>query len=70
MVVLGGGVMKQEQMLPLIHKRVKKLLNSYIRVPEITDNIDKYIVLPELGDNAGVLGAIALAEREYEKDNN
>ena len=67
MVILGGGVMKQEQMLPLIHKRVKELLNSYIRVPEITDNIDKYIVLPELGDNAGVLGAIALAEREYEK---
>lgn len=66
-IILGGGVMKQEQMLPLIHKKVKRLLNNYIRSPEIADNIDKYIVLPVLGDNAGVLGAIALAQKEYEK---
>jgi fructokinase len=66
-VILGGGVMKQKQLLPLIHKRVKSLINNYIRVPEITNNIERYIVLPELGDNAGVLGAIALAERECEK---
>jgi fructokinase len=66
-IVLGGGVMKQKQMMPLIHKRVKKLLNGYIKTPEITDSIEKYIVLPKLGDNAGVLGAIALAEREYKK---
>ena len=61
-IILGGGVMKQDQMLPLIHEKVKRLLNNYIKAPEITDNIEKYIVLPELGDNAGVLGAIALAE--------
>jgi fructokinase len=66
-IILGGGVMKQKQMLPLIHQRVKHLLNNYIRVPEITDRIEKYIVLPELGDDAGVLGAIALAGREYKK---
>lgn len=66
-IVLGGGVMKQKQMMPLVHKTVKTLLNNYIQVPEITKNIEKYIVLPELGDNAGVLGAIALAEREYMK---
>jgi len=67
-IILGGGVMKQKQMLPLIHKTVKKLLNNYINTPEITEHIEKYIVLPELGDNAGVLGAIALAEREYKKE--
>lgn len=67
-VILGGGVMKQKQMLPLIHKKVKTLLNNYINMPEITHNIEKYIVLPGLGDNAGVLGAIALAKREYEKN--
>jgi fructokinase len=65
-VILGGGVMKQKQMLSVIHKRVKSLLNNYIRAPEITDNIEKYIVLPELEDKAGVLGAIALAKREYD----
>ncbi|MBN1694259.1 ROK family protein [candidate division WOR-3 bacterium] len=66
-IILGGGVMKQKQLLPLIHKRVKFLVNNYIKVPEITNNIEEYMVLPKLGDNAGVLGAIALAEREYEK---
>jgi len=68
-IILGGGVMKQKHMLPRIHKRVKKLLNDYIQAPEITDNIEKYIVLPELGDDSGVLGAIALAKREYERNN-
>jgi fructokinase len=67
-IILGGGVMKQKQMLPLIHKTVKKLLNNYINTSEITEHIEKYIVLPELGDDAGVLGAIALAEREYKKE--
>ncbi len=67
-IILGGGVMKQKQMMPLIHRTVKSLLNNYIRVPEITKNIEKYIVLPELGDNAGVLGAIALAEREFNQN--
>jgi fructokinase len=66
-VILGGGVMKQKKLLPLIHRRVKTLLNNYIQAPEIKHNIEKYIVLPELGDSAGVLGAIALAQREYEK---
>ena len=69
-VILGGGVMKQKQLLPLIHERVKSLLNDYIQAPEIMHNIEKYIVLPELGDKAGVLGAIALAKREYEKQEN
>lgn len=67
-IILGGGVMKQEQLLPLIHKGVKELLNDYIKAREITDNIEKYILLPQLGDQAGVLGAIALAGREYKKD--
>jgi len=66
-IVLGGGVMKQKQLLPMIHERVKSLLNNYIQAPEITDNIEKYIVTPELEDNAGVLGAIALAKGEYGK---
>lgn len=64
-IIVGGGVMKQKKLLPLVHKRVKEKINNYIRVTEITGNIEKYIVLPELGDKAGVLGAIALAKKEY-----
>lgn len=60
-IVLGGGVMKQFQLFPLIRKNVKEMLNNYVQTKEILENIDKYIVSPALGDNAGLLGCIALA---------
>ncbi|MGL5088491.1 MAG: ROK family protein, partial [Cetobacterium sp.] len=60
-IILGGGVMKQLQLFPLIRKNVKKLLNNYVQTKEILDDIDNYIVPPGLGDNAGLLGSIALA---------
>ncbi|MEA3308600.1 MAG: ROK family protein [Chloroflexota bacterium] len=61
-IVLGGGVMQQAQLFPLIRARVLELLNGYLAVPEIVAGIDEYIVPPGLGNRAGVLGAIALAE--------
>jgi fructokinase len=66
-VILGGGVPKQKKLISLVHERVKSMLNNYIRAPQITDDIENYIVLPKLGERAGVLGAIALAKRESEK---
>ena len=60
-IILGGGVMKQIQLFPLIRKNVKELLNNYVQTKEILENIDNYIVAPGLGDNAGLLGSIALA---------
>jgi fructokinase len=61
-IILGGGVMKQEQLFPLIRKEVVNLLNGYIQSNEILEEIDSYIVPPGLGDNAGLAGAIALAQ--------
>jgi fructokinase len=60
-VILGGGVMKQASLMPLVRRETLELLNGYIQAAEITERIEQYIVAPELGDNAGVLGAIALA---------
>jgi fructokinase len=60
-IILGGGVLKQSQLLPLVRRQVLKLLNSYIVSPPITQLIDEYIVSPGLGDLAGVMGALALA---------
>ncbi|MGE5139499.1 MAG: ROK family protein [Rudaea sp.] len=60
-LIVGGGVMAQPGMLPLIRGKVKKLLNGYVRSPVITERIDEYIVAPGLGSRAGVLGGIALA---------
>jgi fructokinase len=61
-IILGGGVMERSVMLSLIRDEVQKLLNNYINKPEITKNIDDYIVTPKLGKYAGVMGAIVLAE--------
>ena len=60
-VILGGGVMKQRHLFPLVRRRVQELLNGYLQAPAIVDRIDDYVVPPALGSRAGVLGAIALA---------
>jgi fructokinase len=66
-IILGGGVMRRSFLFPRIRRRTLELLNNYIRVNEITDRIDEYVVPAQLGDDAGVLGAIALALRVAEK---
>lgn len=65
-IVMGGGIMQQEHMLPLVRREVQQLLNGYIRSSSILNDIDSYIVLPGLGNQAGVLGAIALAQMAAE----
>lgn len=62
-IIMGGGVMDQAQMFPLIRAKTQEFLKKYVQVPEILENIDSYIVPPALGGHAGVLGAIALAEQ-------
>ncbi|MCK4422574.1 MAG: ROK family protein [Candidatus Omnitrophica bacterium] len=66
-IIIGGGVLEQKQMLGLVRDKVKKELNNYVQAKEITDRIEDYIVLPGLGNRAGILGAIALAKAEAEK---
>ncbi len=58
-IILGGGVMKQTQLFPLIRAKVKEMLNGYISIPEI-DDIDNYIVAPGLIDDQGILGCAAM----------
>ncbi|MNJ37793.1 putative fructokinase [compost metagenome] len=60
-IVMGGGVMKQAQLFPLITKQLQTLLHGYVQHPSLQDDIHNYIVPPGLGDNAGLMGAIALA---------
>jgi len=61
-VILGGGIMDQAQLFPMVRANVQALLNGYLQTPEILEQIDDYIVPPGLGNQAGVLGAIALAQ--------
>ncbi len=60
-IILGGGVMEQKQLFPMVREQVLEQLGSYLDVPAITQNIDSYIVPPGLGSHAGLAGAFALA---------
>ena len=62
-MILGGGVMEQAHLFPLVRRRVLELLNGYVQSPRLLEAIDTYIVPPALGRRAGVLGALALAQQ-------
>ena len=58
-IILGGGVMEQSQLFPLIRKKTLAELNGYMELPKM----DEYIVPVVLEGKAGILGAFVLAER-------
>ncbi|AIQ12101.1 ROK family protein [Paenibacillus durus] len=60
-IVMGGGVMKQSHLFPMIRTKLQELLKGYVQHASLTADIDSYIVPPQLGDNAGLAGSIALA---------
>jgi fructokinase len=68
-IIMGGGVMLSKHLFPLVRDEVRLLLNGYIQTAEILQDIDRYIVPPQLGGKAGVLGGIALAEQAYRATN-
>ncbi len=61
-IILGGGVMEQPQLFPLVRRKTRAYLNGYVQSPAILEAIDSYIVPPALGNRAGVLGAFAQAQ--------
>lgn len=61
-VVVGGGVMERPGLLAAVRARLVELNAGYLETPMLGDEIDRYVVAPALGDRAGVLGAIALAQ--------
>ncbi len=61
-IVLGGGVMEQAQLLPMVRSRLVEQLAGYVRAEAILGAIDEYVVPPGLGNRAGILGGIALAQ--------
>lgn len=59
-IILGGGVMHNEKLFPLIRKELLKQLAGYIAKDEIIKDIDNYVVEPLLNDNQGIIGACEL----------
>jgi fructokinase len=62
-IVIGGGVMRRSVLLPLVRQGLLAQLANYVQASALVDDIDSYVIPPALGDRAGVLGAIALAEK-------
>ena len=58
-IILGGGVMHQEQLFPLIRSKVKEFIGGYLNTPELND-LDNYIVPASLGGDQGIMGCIKL----------
>jgi fructokinase len=66
-VIVGGGVMDRSPLLGMVRQRLRELVGGYLQTPMLGEAIDSYLVRPELGDRAGVLGAIALAEKTVQE---
>ncbi len=66
-IILGGGVMKQVQLFPIIARHLKDMLNGYVQLPELEDGSMDYITGPKHGDDAGIIGALLLAERAFKQ---
>ena len=64
-IILGGGVMQQQFLFPLIREKTLELLGGYLCSPVVSRGLEDYIVPPGLGVNSGVMGAYLLA-REAE----
>lgn len=60
-IIIGGGVMEQQQIWPLLHQATQRRLNGYLQHELVEQRIAELIVPPALGNQAGMLGAIALA---------
>ena len=58
-IILGGGVMHQEQLFPLIRAKVKEMIGGYLDTRELKD-MDSYIVPASLHDDQGIMGCIKL----------
>ncbi len=67
-IILGGGVMHQKQLFPMIREKMLKELNGYIQAKELAD-IDNYIVPASLNDDQGIMGCIKLAMNSLEEEN-
>jgi fructokinase len=61
-IVIGGGVLEHPGLLEMVRARVERLLGSYLRTPVLDAGLNRYLVAPSLGDDAGVLGAILMAQ--------
>jgi len=59
-LIFGGGVMKAPGLLQAVRRQTERKLAGYVRAPQLDPGLEQYIVVPGLGDHAGITGAIEL----------
>lgn len=61
-IVLGGGVMTSGDLLPLVRAAAFDYLNGYLEPLNDPLRVADYLCTPALGNDAGVVGALLLAQ--------
>ncbi len=67
-IILGGGIMEQKQLLPLIKEELKHQLRGYMLPWKQEQNesvLDDYLVFPKLSGQQGIIGAAMLGHPAY-----
>lgn len=66
-ILLGGGLMQQDGLLALVRRYLTDELGGYMTAARLRGDLTEYVVAPELGQDAGLYGAMALAEQALEE---
>ena len=62
--MLGGGIMQRNGLLKKIQRQTVILLNKYLELPQ---DMSELITMSSYGNDIGLIGAMVLAQRAYEK---
>ena len=62
-IILGGGVMQQDFLFPMIRAKTIEYLGGYISSESVNHGLEDYIVAPGLGINSGLFGSYLLAKK-------
>jgi|GEM_PF-480085 len=65
-IILGGGVMNQSFLFPMIRSELTHLLGNYLSLPQIAE-MESYVVPSGLAGIAGLYGGLALAHQALQK---
>nr|WP_253925374.1 hypothetical protein [Halobacillus sp. A5] len=62
-IILGGGVMKQRQILPFVYKYIKRLNKGYVSFSQLDKHISNYIVTPGIEGLSAIKGGLYAAKK-------
>ncbi len=62
-LIFGGGVSKAPGLIPALRRLTEKRLAGFVDHTALDPRLERYLVAPGLGDDAGIRGAIELGRR-------